>query len=273
MFQARQSRSSSLPFNTLELIYHSIVRDIRKGHRNAVVGMLMNMVQTIIMVLAFYAMFWILPGARTSAIRGDFIIYLMTGIFLFMAHTKAVGAIVKSEGPTSSMMQHAPLNAVVTISAAALSSLYTQILSISAVLLLYHLIIAPVTIDQPIGTIGMFLAAWFSGVGVGCIFLAIKPWFPELTTIGSSIYSRVNMIASGKMFVANTLPPSMLAIFDWNPLFHAIDQCRGFVFLNYTPHFSSATYPVWIGIGLLVIGMMAQFYTRKTASLSWNAGR
>ncbi len=273
MFQVRQNRPSHLALNTLELIYHSIVRDIRKGHRNALVGMLMNVVQTVIMVLAFYAMFWLMPGARMSGIHGDFIIYLMTGIFLFMAHTKAVGAVVKSEGPTSAMMQHAPLNAVVTISAAALGSLYNQILSICIVLLLYHLLVAPVVIEQPIGAFGMFLVSWFSGVGVGCLFLAIKPWFPELTTIGSSVYSRVNMVASGKMFVANTLPPGLLMMFDWNPLFHTIDQCRGYVFLNYSPHFSSGTYPIWVGIGLLIIGMMAQFYTRKTASISWNAGR
>ena len=273
MFKVRQNRSSHSAFNTFELIYHSIVRDVRKGHKNAVIGMLMNMVQTVIMVLAFYAMFWIMPGARVGGIHGDFIIYLMTGIFLFMAHTKAVGAVVKSEGPGSSMMQHAPLNAVVTISAAALGSLYNQILSISAVLLIYHLLVAPVEIDQPIGTVGMFLISWFSGVGVGCIFLAVKPWFPELTTIGSSVYSRINMVASGKMFVANTLPPSLLAMFDWNPLFHTIDQCRGYVFLNYTPHFSSGTYPIWVGVALLVIGMMAQFYTRQTVSISWNASR
>ncbi len=35
------------------------------------------------------------------------------------------------------------------------------------------------------------------------------------------------MIASGKMFVANMLPTSMLLMLDWNPLFHCIDQARG----------------------------------------------
>lgn len=42
------------------------------------------------------------------------------------------------------------------------------------------------------------------------------------------------MIASGKMFVANTLPNFMLAMFDWNPLLYTIDQARGFAFINYT---------------------------------------
>jgi ABC-type polysaccharide/polyol phosphate export permease len=43
----------------------------------------------------------------------------------------------------------------------------------------------------------------------------------------SSICQRANMIASGKMFVANALPGFMLAMFGWNPLFHCIDQARG----------------------------------------------
>ena len=30
----------------------------------------------------------------------------------------------------------------------------------------------------------------------------------------------------------------MLTIFDWNPLFHTIDQARGFTFINYNPHYS-----------------------------------
>ena len=87
------------------------------------------------------------------------------------------------------------------------------------------------------------------------------------------MYARINMIASGKMFVANSLPAYMLAIFDWNPLFHTIDQTRGFIFINYNPHFSSATYPLYVEIALVVIGLIGESYTRKYASVSWNAGR
>ena len=52
------------------------------------------------------------------------------------------------------------------------------------------------------------------------------------------------MIASGKMSVANTLPSFMLAMFDWNLLFHAIDPARGFAFINYNPHNGSIVYPI-----------------------------
>jgi ABC-type polysaccharide/polyol phosphate export permease len=81
------------------------------------------------------------------------------------------------------------------------------------------------------------------------------------------------MIASGKMFVANTLPSSVLALFDWNPLFHAIDQARGFTFINYNPLFTSVSYPLMISMILVLIGLMLEFYARRNASASHDAAR
>lgn len=273
MFQATTRSNRARGFVAMiELIYHSIVRDVRRTHRNAFVGLLMNMMQTIVFVLAFYAMFSLL-GMRGAAIRGDFLLYIMSGIFLFMTHTKGMSAVVSSEGPASPMMQHAPMTTFIAIMASALSSLYLQILSLATVLFLYHVLVTPVVIDQPFGALGMLLAAWFSGCAVGMIFLALKPWAPDIVTVATNIYARVNMVASGKMFVANSLPSSMLVLFDWNPLFHTIDQARGYIFLHYNPHFSSSIYPVYVALALLMLGMMGEFYTRKNASLSWNAGR
>jgi len=273
MFEARRKMTRSRSaFNMLELIYHSIVREIRKDHRNAVVGLLMNMMQTIVFVTAFYFMFTIL-GLKGTAIRGDFMLYIMSGIFLFLTHTKAMGAVLKAEGPASAMMKHAPMNTIISIASASIASLYIQLLSMSVVLYLYHVIFSPITIHDPAGAIGMVLLAWFSGVAVGIIFSSLKPWFPGFISILSSIYARANMIASGKMFVANTMPGFMLAMFDWNPLFHAIDQSRGFVFINYNPHYSTISYPMKVSIVLIMVGLMLEFYTRKNASASWEAAR
>ena len=273
MFQPQiQKTTTRTFFGMAELIYHSIVRDVRKTHSNAVVGLLMNMMQTVVFVLTFYAMFFFL-GMRGAAIRGDFLLYIMSGIFLFMCHTKAVSAVVGSEGPASAMMQHAQMNTVISITAAAVSSLYLQLLSLFFVLFIYHVAVTPVVIDQPIGSLAMLLVAWLSGVGVGMIFLAMKPWAPDAVKLLVSIYSRANMIASGKMFVANSLPSSMLVLFDWNPLFHTIDQARGYIFLHYNPHFSSPTYPFYVAIALVLLGLMGEFYTRKSASISWGASR
>ncbi|SPF79374.1 ABC transporter permease [Pseudoprimorskyibacter insulae] len=256
-----------------ELIYHNAVRTVRKTHNNAVMSILMNMVQAATFVLAFFLMFSVIPGMRSSAIRGDYLLYIMSGVFLFMTHVKTMGSVVGSEGPASPMMQHAPMTTAIAIAAAMLSSLYVQVISMFTILFLYYTAWQPFEIYDAAGCMAMLLLAWFTGAAVGMVFLALKPWFPTAVGIATTIYQRANMIASGKMFVANTLPGFMLVMFDWNPLFHTIDQARGFAFINYTPHNSTIAYPLILGVVLFTIGLMGEFYTRKHASASWSARR
>ncbi len=273
MFQPKVSTTKlGSAANLLELIFHATVREIRKSHGNALIGLIVNMFQAMLFVAVFFVMFTVL-GLRSAAVRGDFLLYMMTGVFLFMTHTKAMGAVIGAEGPTSPMMQHVPMNTVVAISSAAMASLYLQLLSMLVILTLYYTLWTPFTIVDPVGALAMFLVAWFSGVAVGMVFLAAKPWFPGFIGIVSTIYMRANMIASGKMVLANTLPPKMLAMFSWNPLFHSIDQARGFTFINYNPHNTSLVYPIVLSLALIMIGLMGEFFTRTHASASWSAGR
>ncbi|SLN69162.1 hypothetical protein ROG8370_03257 [Roseovarius gaetbuli] len=269
---ARPTSTLHSALRIAELIYHSVVRSIRKGHSNAVMALVMNITTAVIMVLSFYLMFSVL-GLRGAKMRGDFLLFMMSGIFMYLTHIKAMSAVVGAEGPSSPMMQHAPMNTIISISAAAIGALYIQALSMFVILFVYHVGFTPFDIERPIAAFGMLLLSWFSGVAIGLVLLAIKPWFPTFVSLFATIYQRANMIASGKMFVVNTLPAFMVSLFDWNPLFHIIDQTRGFVFINYMPHKTSLEYPIYVAIAFLVIGLMGEFYTRQYASSSWNARR
>lgn len=255
-----------------ELIYHATVREVRKGHGNALMAIALNIIQALVFIATFYVMFSIL-GLRGAALRGDFLLYLMSGIFLFLTHVKTLSAVVGSEGPSSPMMKHAPMNTVIAICAAAFGALYIQILTLFLILFVYHVGFTPFEIEQPFAAFSMLLLSWFTGVALGLVMLSVKPWFPTFVGTFTTVYQRANMIASGKMFVANSLPNYLLVMFDWNPLFHTIDQSRGFVFVNYVPRNSSIEYPLTVGLIFLVIGMMGEFYTRRHASLSWDARR
>lgn len=273
MFRREVQRSGlQSALGILGLIFHAAVRNVRKSHGSAVVGLLLNILQSVIMVLVFYFTFTLL-GLRGAAIRGDFLLYVMSGVFMFMTHIKALGAVSAAEGPTSPMMKHSPMNTAVSIAAAALGALYLQVLSAGVVLYVYHAAFNPITIHQPVETMGMLLLSWASGVAIGMILAAARPWAPDAVRIIASIYMRANMIFSGKMFLANLMPGYMMPLFDWNPLFHVVDQTRGFVFLNYSPHYTSVSYPIYVTLTLTMIGLMAEFYTRKHASASWSAGK
>ncbi len=271
--------SASKPPSTLasafimsEVIYHSTVRSVRKTHANALMALATNMIQIVVFVLAFYVMFSLL-GVRGAAIRGDFLIYIMTGVFLFMTHTKSLSAVLGSEGPASPMMQHAPMNTLVSIISSALGALYIQVLSLFIILFIYHVAFTPFVIEDIPSAFGMLILSWFTGCGLGLVLLALKPWAPTFVNILSTVYQRANMLASGKMFVASTMPAHLLPWFTWNPLFHTIDQSRGFVFINYTASKTSWEYALWLGVVFLILGLMGEFYTRRHASISWNARR
>lgn len=273
MFRSEETQSTvALAFRSLGLIYHGAVRDLRKSHRYGVIGVLINVLQTVIFVLVFYLMFAMF-GIRSSPIRGDFLLYILSGVFLFLTFTKTMTGVVGSEGPASAMMKHRPMNTFVAVGASALSSLYIQTLSIVLVLSAYHLWFNRIEIHDFGSALYVYLLTWFTGIALGMVLFAAKPWAPTFVSLVSTIFARINMIASGKMFVANTLSTSMLMMFAWNPLFHLIDQMRGYVFLNYTPRNTNLEYPLWVAISLFVIGMMGEFYTRKRASISWGAAR
>lgn len=266
----RKTTKRESAYATARLIYHATVRQLRMSHGNAVLGLVINILQSLMMLAVFFVIMNF-AGLRSVAVRGDYLLYIMSGIFMFMTHTRAVKAVVGSPGPASPMMLHAPMTTAISISASALAALYTQVLSAAIILFLYHALFTPITIDQPVGAVAMLLLSWFSGCAIGMILLALKPWFPRFVNIATNLYRRANMIASGKMFLANTLPSAMLPMFDWNPLFHTIDQARGFAFLNYTPRVTSIDYPLYLSLTLLMIGLMGEFYTRKHASVSWAA--
>lgn len=255
---------------TLELIFHQAVRNVRKTHGNAIIGLMLNIAQTI-MLIAVFMLIFIFAGMRSAAVRGDTLIYLMSGVFLFMAHIKVISAVAGAEGPTSNIMKHRPMNPIIAIGGAALGELYVQTLSVVVILFFYHVIWTPVEIHQPVLAFSMLLAVWFSGLAIGVLLYALKPWAPGAIKLLTMLVTRMNMVASGKFFLANTLPESYIIYFLWNPLFHAIDQARGYAFINYNPLHTSATYPLYFGLLVLVLGMMFEFFTRQRASLSWGS--
>jgi len=273
MFRAPNTKTHTRTlFAMTEVTYHSIVRNLRSGHRNAVVGLALTTMQSLVMVGVFLLMFTLL-GVRTAPIRGDFLLFIMSGIFLYMTHTKTVAAVAGGGNPLGAMMLHAPMNTLISIAASAVSTLYQQIFSITVILSFYHIVVTPITIHDPVGALGLVLLAWFFGIAVGMVFLALNPWIPDFAGLLRALYIRMNMIASGKMFVVNTLPATTVAMFDWNPLFHIIDQSRGHVFLHYNPHVTSVSYPIYVSLALIMIGLMGEFYTRRNVSVSWYAAR
>ena len=84
-------------YKLLDLTFHNTVRSVRKGHRDAVFAILSNIIQTLVMVGAFYIfMNFFRKFGASAAIRGDFLLYVMSGIFVFMVHIKTLAAVASA---------------------------------------------------------------------------------------------------------------------------------------------------------------------------------
>ena len=86
-----------------------------------------------------------------------------------------------------------------------------------------------------------------------------------------TVFQRLNMVASGKIFVANRFLGLGAVMFTWNPPFNVIDDVRGFVFINYQPRNSHPFYSLCFSTGLLMLGFMGEYYIRQRAVSSWLA--
>ncbi len=252
----------------VDLLFHSVVRQVRQASGgNPMIGLLVAISQVLALVLVFILIFAFLR-VKGGGLRGDPVLFLISGIILFLLHNQAVGKTINAGSVTSSMMAHAPMTPSLNILAAAISSLYLMMLTAVVILSGLFLYRGVLEVDNPAGMVLPILLAWTSGIVIGLLFLAVKPFAPKLTKIVSSVYMRANMITSGKFFVASSIPATLLPFFTWNPLFHCIDQMRDAMFINYATDVTTITYPLYFVLGGLVIGMMLEFWLRRTVSIS-----
>lgn len=103
-------------------------------------------------------------------------LYLLSGILMFMVHVPTTGAVAGSHSLSGGLIKNEPLNPAILIAAAAL---YRQTISGIAMLWLYHVLVAPIHVENWPGCLGMYLLAWFSGACIGLVFLGIRPWSPR----------------------------------------------------------------------------------------------
>ncbi len=274
MIESRRNKNLLQAFLSLTaLVYHSTVREVRKSSgNNAMLGLLNEILTSLLMVGMFWVMYTFM-GLKGLSIRGDFMIYLMTGIFLFLTHNKAIGSVMSAANVSNPIMKHTPMTSMVSILSSSFAALYLQVLAFLVILTALEVVRGGVEFYRPAGLILPFFLSWASGCTIGLLFMNLKPLAPKAVTMIATIYKRANMITSGKMLPANMMSAQMVVYFDWNPIFHTIDQARGAAFVNYLPRNSDISYTVWFVVISLIIGLMGERWISKNMSVSWGKAR
>lgn len=241
------------------LVYSLVVRDLRTEHKNAALGILISISQPLLMGLLFYGFMQIMGGAR-GQVRGDSLTFIITGFIIFFAHIRTVSAVAISL--RQDMLNHQRLTPFLMICVKAIGQLYKNTFALIIMLALNYLLRDVYEMFDPLLFMSAMFWCWLSGVAVGSIFLAINRYFSWGVMLNTT-YIRIMFFTSGKFFVANNLPSTVRPFFDWNPLFHLLDQGRGAVFMNYSARTTSMDYAIMVTLGLLVIGFLTESYVRR----------
>jgi len=250
----------------LVLIFHSVVREIRTQSGNATLGVFKEVANLGMFMLMFYMIYSFM--GRSIAIRGDFMMFLLTGVALMVVHMKAIGTARSSSNATSAIMQHAPMTVILSIISKAFAGFYLQVVAVVIIVLVLWMFGMDLTVQNPKGLVLPVFFAWASGIAVGLVFMMIAPLAPSFMRTFTKVYMRAQMITSGKFIPAGYLPTALVGYFDWNPLFHCIDQARLATFVNYSKEVSSTSYPIWFTMTFLTVGLMGEFWSRKNLSKS-----
>ncbi|MEM9717198.1 MAG: ABC transporter permease [Pseudomonadota bacterium] len=253
----------------LRLLYVSTINEIRGGSANALKAILMRVVQMVIMIVAFFALMSF-TGLRNMGLRGDQILFTASGIFLFFIMNGAFKAAL-DQNPNAGQNMHAPITPLLTLLSSALAQLYINILTIFLIGLIIHTLIEPISVDNPKKLAAAVFWTWICGISIGTVFGGVGAFFPIVKSLAPMIMMRLNMVFSGKMFAANSLPAAMIPFFWWNPLFHTIDQARDAIFLNYTARYTTMEYTMWFTFAAFAIGLMLLHAAKKLVSASWGA--
>jgi ABC-type polysaccharide/polyol phosphate export permease len=244
----------------LDLLYVSIVREFRTENGGAIMSFFSAIAQPLLIFLLFYLIYEVV--GRAVIVRGDFLLFMMTGIMMYLMHIKAVTKLRNTSHSMKGMIFYAKASTILSIMSAALYQLYLNILAIIVIMGTSYLIRGHLEVYNPSGLLLPFFFAWASGLAAGMMFMALTPVVPWLMPRLWQFYRRLQMFSSGKMLLGNMVPAGMLPFFQWNPLFHCIDQARGEAFINYLPRNSNMTYPVYFTIALLVLGLLIEFAVR-----------
>ena len=256
-------------FEFFRLLFVMTVFNARSGNTNPLMGLFKRFVAMGTLIFVFFLMMS-LTGLRNLNGRIDLFLNIVLGITLFMTH---IFSFMEGRGLSgnSALSLHAPITPLLELFSGACAYLYQNTMAILMIFLILHVWKGPLYIDDIRGLMNAYLWAWLSGLSIGSVIAGLTPFIPIVSTVATPLFRRMNMLFSGKMFTANSLPHYMLPFFLWNPLFHVIDQARGAVFLDYEPIHTTMAYPMWFTFVAFTIGFLLMFASKKFVSASWAA--
>lgn len=104
------------------------------------------------------------------------------------------------------------------------------------------------------------LATVFLSLGVGIFNAVLATLFPSWERLWG-LLNLPMLILSGIFYIPKSLPPSVQAILQWNPVLNCVEWIRFAIYLDYDP-LLNRSYVICFGVISILIGLLLERYYR-----------
>ena len=190
-------------------------------------------------------------------------LFFATGILTLQFFSELSNKLMTVFDANKALLTYPIIKAVDTLLARVLLILATYLLIMVlfyGVLFILDLARLPAHPDQ---LILAFLATALFGFGFGTLNAVIVSLWDTWAQI-EKILTRPLFFISGIFYVPSQLPPQAREFLQWNPILHLVEWFRHGYYPNYNSSLLDVWYPIGMGAGLLLIGLLGERIFRST---------
>lgn len=218
-----------------------ILREVGSRYAGDKLGYLWAYIFPLSWLLVIYVAFVLLN--RQSPIDTDIVSFLLSGVMPYLAARFVINAIIRARAAYRHLIILPQVSLVQIVSAIFLLELGNGLLMFAGLLAANYVIFGYLELHDPVIVLFAFFLALASGGSFAFLLTALSRISPIIPK-SAPIILRPLFYVSGVFYIANEIPPGLLRLMAWNPLFHAIELLREGMFSGY----SSVLAEVWVPI-------------------------
>lgn len=242
-------------FRTQVRVIHALVmRETMTRYGDHQLGFLWAILQPLAMVMVFVVIFSTLKAVRST--DAPIAIFMICGIVPFTIFTDIKGQLQNAIGANKAMLGFPQVTTFDVIMARAILETLVGMGVFILLLSLFYVAGVEFRIEKPLMVLGACGLIISIGLGLGFVLASLKPMFPSVQVISSTLLGRPLFLTSGVFFSAEQMPAEWRHVLLYNPLLHCTELIRNSFFYEIESPYGSWMYAgAWAG-GLLLFGMV-----------------
>lgn len=246
-----------------DLIFHLIKRDITARYKRSVIGIAWTMLNPlgmmIILTVVFSNLFITVEGYAAYILSG-----LIMWNFFSQGTVMGIGSLVWGGDLFGRIYFPRSIFAISAVG----TGFVNLLLSLLPFLLVSIVVGKPPTIYFFLVFIPMVLLAMFT-LGLTLIIASLGVRFPDVVEVYNNIILLAWMYLTPIIYPVDILPPWLLSLLKFNPLFHLVNLFRDPLYYGRMPSLQSVAICSIIGIGTLILGWI--IFSRMTDEIAYRA--